>query len=282
MKRICLFLLLILIVASCKQEKSLEPPTTTPPIVVPPVVTPKDNYLLSTVSVRYDAGKGKDSVRFVYNDKNQVTDSYVGEGAAAYFLYSHSRFRYNDAGKVIRAEQYVYPALYKPENLVFIDSLKWTSASEMLSYGIHVDNTAIVPIVTTRLNGNGQINYFDNLALDYLEKYEYQNKDISKLITIDRTGKETLTTYEYNDKLNPFYQVFVQNPFFYDITFYISSYCSFSEHNATKIIGPKSRTDIRYKVDPVTGLVSEQEKTETYSDGYQYTTTSTFSYIKAK
>jgi hypothetical protein len=271
-------LALVLMAISCKKEISVEPPEIIPPIIV----TPKDNYLIKTVSISFDGGGGlRDSIRLEYNSKNQLTDVYFNEGQPATY-FGHSTYFYNETGNVIKSKAYHLPNMNAPGSLTWTDSLKWASNNQFLDYGISTDGVITNVPTAYRLNGDGQINYYNNPRYTEVETYEYQDKDVSKLVTTDKQGKAVATGYEYGDKHNPFYQLFIQNSFFYDATFYASMYFSFSEHNVVKITTEGSYSNISYKIDEVTGLITEQKQTRIYPSSPSRVTTSTFSYIKAQ
>lgn len=226
--------------------------TETPP--VPEKV--KDKYLLKGITQWADYGGDTIRLRYSYNSKNQLIEVSQYYGEQAYQIpgfNSRTTLKYNDAGKVGEI-RHLYLAKNKPEYVAYVDALVWDTKKVTLSTTDYLTDPKGVPVayVTSyNLNANGQaslITGYDYITLDYqkndLLKFS-QNMNIAPKPPREERLNHVENTFEYDSTANPFYQLFLEMPFFQDrfcLSFETYDIIT-SEHNA------KRATETRYYID---------------------------------
>lgn len=272
MKTTYLFVLaLLLAVVSCKKDDQKDEPVKE---------TPKDRYLIKTAV--HTALPYIDSTIFSYNDKYQLKHIRFSAEAGSSFFGSNI-LTYDDKGRFIYSTGFG-----KDENTPnSYDSVAWVG-QKATRYIRMVSGYAD----TSRFeyNSTGQ-----QVSLDrgfIYNEYTYQNGDLLKLTSAQSSGTDVYKyeeIYEYDSMPNPFYDMYLNNPFIDAISTNTAHKMLPSKHNITK----STRTDRSDGVPPssfsqayinkynaTTGLLEEQINEYIGSTGAIARSSTKFTYIK--
>ncbi|MCW3467453.1 hypothetical protein [Chitinophaga nivalis] len=244
-------LLLATVACSKKEDTTHEP-------IIDPVVPVTGEYLLRTLR-NFDGTRMDSYDSLVYNDKNQLTDFYTYENETSANFSRRHVYVYDNAGKVSWEREYRYNDNGKLV-LQQADSVGWAPGKLIIYSTFPLRGEKYSKDTTTYLLSNNgvivgiapKVLTRDHPTAKYMHEvnYQLQGKDVAKITSRyfwtdnHEAPGETSLAYEYDNNINPFHRIFLQNPLFFTQTYYSTGIMLPSEHNVTKeIVTPVSETN---------------------------------------
>ncbi|MBO9727615.1 MAG: hypothetical protein J7623_03145 [Chitinophaga sp.] len=245
---------------------------------------PNDGYLIKTATFVSNSPYIL-SMTFNYNNKYQLTSVGMGNEKG---LYASNQQHYDEQGRII------YNNGFRGDNItpVSYDSIVWAGQKSMrytrwISAGPTVYDTA-----QYEYNNTGLPIFWSRPIVDL--EYIYENGDLVKRITTKFAGRDNIfskseATFEYDSMPNPFYWLFLHNPYVSELSERADYFMLPSKHNITKMsINYLSGGDPAYitemlfenKYNATTHLLEEQTLKYKTLPGDTVRSSTVFTYIK--